>query len=72
MSLRRCMPGTLSYSDGATEGGVPMSLLPARPVPRGQRKGTGWAGREGDWGSFQGEQRPTETDPSTTTQWRLR
>ena len=41
-----------------------MSLLPVRPVSQGNKEGhrTGRAGR-GAKGTFQGEQRPTETDP---------
>ena len=66
MSLRRCMPGTLSYSDGATEGGVPMSLLPASPVPRGQRRARNDRTVRG-LGTFQGEQRPRRSIPPRTT-----
>ncbi len=41
-----------------------MSLLPVRPVSQGNKEGhrKGRAGR-GAKGTFQGEQRPTETDP---------
>ena len=49
----------------ATEGGIPMSLLPVNPVPRGQKVASGGSDGEGERkGTFQGEQRPTETDPS--------
>ena len=44
-----------------------MSLLPVRPVSQGNKEGhrKGRTGR-GAKGTFQGEQRPTETDPPTT------
>jgi hypothetical protein len=53
---------------GRRRGGVPMSLLPVRPVSQGNKEGhrKGRTGR-GAKGTFQGEQRPTETDPPTTT-----
>ena len=44
-----------------------MSLLPVRPVPRGQRGQRKGRTVRGAKGTFQGEQRPTETDPPTTT-----
>jgi hypothetical protein len=67
MPLRRCLCELASYSERATEGGVPMSLLPVRPVPRGQRGQRKGRTVRGAKGTFQGEQRPTETDPPTTT-----
>ena len=50
-----------------------MSLLPVRPVSQGNKEGhrKGRTGR-GAKGTFQGEQRPTETDPSHDNKWRLR
>jgi hypothetical protein len=50
-----------------------MSLLPVNPVPRGQQAASeGPDGRGERKGTFQGEQRPTETDPSQDNKWRLR
>ena len=57
---------------GATEGGIPRSLLPARPMPRGQRRQRDDRTVRGAKGTFQGEQRPTETDHSHDNKWRLR
>jgi hypothetical protein len=39
---------------------------------QGTTKATGGLGGEGTKGTFQGEQRPTETDPSQDNKWRLR
>jgi hypothetical protein len=56
----------------ATEGGIPMSLLPVGSVPRGQRGQRKDRLARGLRGTFQGEQRPAETDPSQNNRWRLR
>src|SRR3954462_5887646 len=68
MPLRVACRNSRANSVRATEGGVPMSLLPVRPVSQGNKEGhrKGRAGR-GAKGPFQGEQRPTETEPPTTT-----
>ena len=57
---------------GATEGGIPRSPLPVIPVP-GDNEGNGKSRMvRGAKGTFQGEQRPTEIDPSHDNKWRLR
>jgi hypothetical protein len=49
-----------------------MSLLTGRFGAKGDKEGTGAIGwGKGTKGAFQGEQRPTETDPSHDNKWRL-
>ncbi len=50
-----------------------MSLLTGRFGAKGDKEGTGAIGwGKGTKGAFQGEQRPTETDPSLDNRWGLR
>jgi hypothetical protein len=55
----------------ATEGAHPKSFIRFPPA-RGNLKGRRKAGWWGSKGTFQGEQRPAEIDPSQVNRWRLR
>src|SRR2546422_6608200 len=64
--------GTCELMWACDGGGHPQVAPSGRSAAEGTTKATERSDGEGVKGTFQGEQRPTETDPSQDNRWRLR